>query len=113
MRRFLVKCLVNALAFYIAAALIPHVSVTGVQAVFLAGAGLGLIHLLVRPLFLLAALPVNLFTLGIFTVIIDTWLVMLLDRLASGIAISGFWEALLTALIISALNGLTRDAFKK
>jgi putative membrane protein len=113
MRRFLVKCLLNALAFYIAAALIPDVSVTGVKAVLFAGVGLGLIHLLLRPLLLLVALPINLFTLGIFTVFIDTWLVMLLDWFASGISLPGFWEALLTALIIAALNWLTRDAVKK
>lgn len=113
MRRFLVRCLLNGLALYLAAVLIPEVQVVDIKAAIFAGFGLGLIHLLVRPLLLLVALPVNLLTFGIFTVIIDTWLVMLMDHFAMGIAIHGFWEALLTALIISTLNWLVREAGEK
>ena len=69
----------NGLALYLAAVLIPAVQVVDIKAALFAGFGLGLIHLLVRPLLLLVALPVNLLSFGVFTVVIDTWLVMLMD----------------------------------
>lgn len=84
-----------------------------IKAAIFAGFGLGLIHLLVRPLLLLVALPVNLITFGVFTVVIDTWLVMLLDHFAMGIIIPGFWDALLTALLIMALNWVLREVGEK
>lgn len=108
MRRFLIKCSLNVLALYIAVSFIPGVYVTDLKAGIYAGLVLGLIHLLLRPLLLLVALPVNLLTLGIFTLVIDTWLVMLTADLTSGIIIPGFWEAVLTALIITGMNLLLK-----
>ncbi|HYH03019.1 MAG TPA: phage holin family protein [Bacillota bacterium] len=113
MRKFLLKCLLNGLALYLAAGLIPQVQVVDWKAALLAGFGLGLIHLLIRPLLLVVALPVNLLTFGIFTLVIDTWLVRLVDWFSAGIVIPGFGKAVLTALIIAALNWLLRKLWEE
>lgn len=108
MRSFLTKWILNVLAFYLAAQIVPGMKVADLPAVVSAGLVLGLIHLFLRPLFLLVALPVNLLTLGLFTLMIDTWLVIMTAHLASGIFIPGFWEAFMTALIITGINLLLR-----
>jgi putative membrane protein len=110
MRRFIVKWLLNILSFYIAAAVISGMRVVDLKAGICAGLVLGLMHLLLRPLLLLMALPVNLLTLGIFTVVIDTWLVILTDKFFVGITIPGFWAAMLTALIIYGVNLVLRES---
>jgi putative membrane protein len=111
MRRLIVKWLLNVLSLYIAAGLIAGVRIVDLKAGIGTGLLLSLIHLLFRPLLLLFALPVNLLTLGIFTVVIDTWLVIITDKLSAGITISGFGAALLTALIVSGVNLALRDEF--
>jgi putative membrane protein len=109
MRRFLWRCLLNVLSLFLAAAVIPGIDVADVKAGVCAGLLLGLVNLLLRPLLLLVTLPVNLLTLGIFTVVIDSWMVMLTDGLSAGITIPGFWEAVVTALFIYGMNLLLRD----
>lgn len=101
MRRFLVRCAVGAMVFYLAAALFPAVRLASPSAALLAGLILGAVNLLIRPLLFLLTLPVNLLTFGLFTFVVNTWMVMLTDRFVAGLRISGFWAALLTASLIS------------
>jgi putative membrane protein len=110
MRRFVVKWVLNVLSLYIASGLIAGVRIVDLKAGLGAGLVLGLMHLLFRPLLLLLALPVNLLTLGIFTVVIDTWLVILTDKFSAGITIPGFGAAALTALIIYGVNLVLRES---
>lgn len=104
MKKFVLKCLANAAGIYLASLLFPAIAAASPAAVLGAGLVLGLINLLVRPLVLLIALPVNLLTLGLFTLAINAWLLMLAARLAGGLAFPSFWLALATALIVSAAN---------
>ena len=110
MRRLLLTCLSNIIAFYATANLIPEVRVDRFETGIYAGLVLGLINLLLRPLMLLIALPVNLLTLGLFTLVIDTCLVMWVGSIFPGLVIPGFWGALLIALIISGINLLFDSA---
>lgn len=104
LRKLLFRILINMVAFYGVAAFYPAVKVGNWQTMLLAGVILALINMLIRPVLLLAALPVNLLTLGLFTLFINTWMVMLADKFVTGFHIPGFWLTFLTALIIALLN---------
>ncbi|MGI5839407.1 MAG: phage holin family protein [bacterium] len=95
MQRFLIRCAAGAITFYLAAVFFPAVRLASPLAALLAGFILAVVHLLIRPLLFLLTLPVNLLTLGLFTFIINTWMVMLTDRFVAGLRIAGFWPALL------------------
>lgn len=104
MKKFVLKCLANMLGIYLSSLLFPAIAFASPAAVFWAGLVLGLINLLVRPLLLLIALPVNLLTLGLFTLAINAWLLMLAAHLAGGLVFPSFWLALAAALIVSMAN---------
>ncbi|MDR3588233.1 MAG: phage holin family protein [Negativicutes bacterium] len=104
MKKFILKCLTNMVCLYIASLLFPSIAVASVEGIFWAGLLLGLINLFVRPLILLVALPINLVTLGLFTLVINAWLVMLAAHLSGGLSIPSFLLALAAAFIIAAGN---------
>ena len=104
MRKLLLKVIANMVAFYCAAKLFPGIYLSGIDAAVWAGLILGGVNLLIRPLLFLITLPVNLLTLGLFSLVINTWMVMLTDTFLSGLQIPGFWLALATAVIISICN---------
>jgi len=104
MKNFIIRCLVNMAGIYIASQMFPSIYISSPEAVFGAGFALGLINLLVRPFLLLIALPINLLTLGLFTLVINGLLVMLTAWLISSLYIPSFWLAFITAFIISVLN---------
>ena len=104
MRKILLKVIANMVAFYCAAQIFPAIHLDSPDVVIWAGLILGIVNLVIRPLVFLITLPVNFLTLGIFTLILNTWMVMLTDKILAGLQIPGFLIAFVTALIISACN---------
>lgn len=72
---------------------------------------LGFLNAFVRPVLMLLSLPLLLFTLGLFTLVINAGLLLLVGELVKGFHVAGFWAAfkgaILIALINLALNTLT------
>lgn len=104
MSRLVLRIGTNTLALYAATLVLPAVILNSIWAGLLAGTVLTLLHVLIRPFLLLIALPVNLITLGLFTLVINTWMVMLTDRMIAGLTISGFWPALAAALLVTLVS---------
>lgn len=101
---FLIKWLVNALAIGITAYLLPGVRVSGVFAALVAALVLGLVNIFIRPLLLLLTLPLNILTLGLFTLVINALLIMLVAALVPGFSVRGFWWAVLFGLVLAVVN---------
>lgn len=80
--------------------LIPGIAVSGFGTALLAALLLGALNLLVRPVLLILALPINILTLGLFTFVINAFLFWLVPFVVPGFTIAGFYEAFLGALVI-------------
>lgn len=74
--------------------------------VFLAAAVLGLINVALKPLLLVLTLPINILSLGLFTLVINAACLGLVAAVVPGFEISGFWSALLGALLLSLISVL-------
>ncbi|AHF06200.1 phage holin family protein [Desulfitobacterium metallireducens] len=105
MKKLVCRVFINTLAFLLAAQFLPIAAATPIH--FLgAGIILGLVNLLFRPILILLAIPLNLLTLGVFTLIINTWMIQLTSGLLPGFYVQGFGAALLTSIIVSLGNYL-------
>ena len=74
---FLLQWLVSGLAIIITAYLLPGVKLTGFFAALVTALILGLINAFIRPVLILLTLPLNILTLGLFTLVINALLIML------------------------------------
>ena len=113
MRKLLIKIVANVAAFYCAVQLISAIHMDTPETGLWAGLILAGCNLLIRPILFLITLPVNFLTLGLFTLIINTWMVMLTDAMLGSLHIRGFWPALGTALIVSVFNMLVQWLFNE
>jgi putative membrane protein len=95
--------LIAALAIGIAAYIVPNVSVTLVGAL-IAAVVLGALNLFIRPIIVVLTLPINVLTLGLFSLVINACLVLLATYLVPGFVIIGFWTAVLFAIVLSIVN---------
>lgn len=102
--KFLLNWLFAALAIVVVAYLLPGVVVSGFLAALVTALVLGLINTFVRPIILLLTLPINLLTLGLFTLVINALLIMLASSLVPGFSVSNFWWALLFGLVLWFVN---------
>ncbi|MHB8072221.1 phage holin family protein [Desulfosporosinus fructosivorans] len=103
MKRHIYRVLVSTLAFFLAAQFLPIVAATPLHFLW-AGIVLGLVNLMIRPVLIILTIPLNLITLGVFTLIINTWMIMLTSGLLPGFYVPGFGVAFLVGLMVSLAN---------
>jgi putative membrane protein len=104
--RFLVRLLLNGIAVFVAAHVVPGITVTSPAAALIAGVILGVVNALVRPLLILLTLPFTLITLGLFLFVVNAICLGLVAWLVPGFSLSGFLAALVGAIVISAVSWL-------
>ncbi len=103
----LIRWLVNAGALWLIAYAIEGIEVSGPLAAIVAAAVLGIINAILRPIFILLTLPINILTLGLFTFILNGFMLYLAGTLVRGFEVQGFWAAVFGALVLSIVSGLT------
>lgn len=111
MRKLVIKIVANVAAFYCVAQIFTAIQMDSPETGLWAGLILAGVNLFIRPLLFLITLPVNFLTLGLFTLIVNTWTVMLTDTFLGSLHIPGFWLAFATALIVSVANMLGQSFY--
>ncbi|CAG1016304.1 hypothetical protein ANAEL_05553 [Anaerolineales bacterium] len=109
MIRFLVRWGINAVALYAAVWIVPGIEFrgdwTGVLWLALIS---GLLNALVRPVLKFLTCPLIVLTLGLFTIVINTVMLLLTSRIGQafgiGLTVDGFWTAVLGSLVISVVS---------
>ncbi|HLD81895.1 MAG TPA: phage holin family protein [Patescibacteria group bacterium] len=98
------RWLLASIAVAITAYLLPGVSADTVTVVVVTALVLGIINTFVKPLVILFTLPLNILTLGLFTLVINAFLVLLTARLVPGFEVANFWWAILFSLVLAIVN---------
>jgi putative membrane protein len=93
-------------AIFLTAYLLPGIRLSGFGAALMTAVVLGLINVILKPIFILLTLPINILTLGLFTLVINTLLIMLTSAIVPGFQISNFWWALLFGIILSLIQSI-------
>ncbi|MBU0649124.1 phage holin family protein [Patescibacteria group bacterium] len=109
----IVRWVLNALALLGIAYLIPGIVVENFATALIVALVIGLVNAFIRPLILILTLPVNILTLGLFTLVINALLFWLVSTWIAGFTVPGFGEAFLGALVLWAASWLTNGLLKK
>lgn len=102
--QFLQRWIVTTLAVLVAVSIVKGLDYRDAASLFLASLLLGLLNAFVRPLLLVLSLPLVVYTLGLFIVVINALLLMLVGHLVKGFSVAGFWPAVWGALVISLVS---------
>lgn len=111
MTKFILRLCINAIALYLAALLLPGIALNGepVSILWLALI-FGLVNALFRPLLKFLTCPLIILTLGLFTLVINTFLFWLTSVIGQsfGIMLSindpVWWNAFLGGLVVSVVS---------
>lgn len=100
----LINWLLAALAIMVTAYLLPGVQLAGFVPALVAALVLGLVNAFIKPVVVLLTLPLNILTLGLFTLVINALLIMLVSKLVSGFQVQSFWWALVFSVVLTVVN---------
>jgi len=99
----LLRWILNTLILILVAKLTPGIEFTSFWAALIASLVLGLLNALIKPLIILLTLPINILTLGLFTLIINALMFWLASSIVRGFEITNFTSAFIGALIYSVI----------
>ncbi|XOV90825.1 MAG: phage holin family protein [Bacteroidota bacterium] len=103
---FLIRTLLSSLAVIIVSYLLPGVEVESFFVAVIVAVLLSLLNMTVKPLLIILTIPLTIFTLGLFLLVINALIIMLADSVVPGFYVAGFWWALLFSLLLSLTNSL-------
>ena len=106
MNNFVIRILLSGLAVFICATVLPGAHVDGFLIAIVVAVILALLNLLVKPILVILTIPITIFTLGLFLLVINTILILLADWLVPGFTVDGFWWALVFSILLSIINSL-------
>lgn len=103
---FLLRWSINLVALVAAGVYVNGVRIQSVSAGILAAGILGIVNAVIRPVVLIFTLPINLLTLGLFTLVINAAMLKIVAALVPGFIVETFGSAFFAALLISMISWL-------
>lgn len=74
---------------------------------------LAIANVLVKPILVIFTIPITIVTLGLFLLVINAAIILLVDYFVDGFNVDGFWWALGFSLILSIFNSIVTDLTKE
>jgi len=104
---FIIRALISAIGLWIATRWVSGIRIDNAGTLVLAGLLLGVVNAIVRPILVVLTLPITIFSLGLFLLVVNTAMVALVAWMLPAFHIyGGFWSAFATALIVWIIGWL-------
>lgn len=103
MKGWLIRWLLYIIAILITAQLINGFELT-IWGAIVGSIFLGIVNAIIRPVLVLLTLPLNVLTLGLFTLVINGFMFWLTAVTVKGFEVTGFGAAILSALVLSVIS---------
>ena len=106
--RLIIRWFVCSLGLWIAAGLLGGSINYGSSfaVIIISGLILALINAVIKPVVIILSLPAILFSLGLFMLVINGFMVLLVSVLYKPLHVTSFWAAMLAGMVIGLVNYL-------
>lgn len=101
---FLVQWALTSLSLWVASYVFSGLRFADGGSLLVAALLLGFANAIVKPLLILFTLPLTLLTMGLFLLVINALVLMLVSQLVSGFTITSFWTAFFASIFISLFS---------
>lgn len=101
MINILIRWVVYAILIIFVSWIVPGIEVDNFISVMFVCIIIALINTFIKPLLQLITLPINILTLGLFSLVINALMLMLAGWIAPGFEVEGFLSALFGSLLLS------------
>ncbi len=103
MRNFIIVTLINTFALFMVSGIFNGIVISSWQTLIVSAIILSLINIYLKPIIKIIMLPVNFFTLGLFTLFINAFLLIFVESLVKGFYIKNFSTAFFGAIMLSII----------
>ena len=111
--KLLLKLIINTLAVFGAAYILPGVHVKNFTTAIIVAIVLGVLNLILKPILIILTIPITILTLGLFLLVINALIVLLCSEIVPGFSVDGVLIAILFSLIVSLIVAVLEGLAKK
>ncbi len=105
--RFVLRWFVCSLGLWVASGILGHrISYDSIGVIIVAGLILAIVNAIIKPVVVILSLPAILFSLGLFMIVINGLMVLLVSKLYSDLQVTNFGAAMLAGMVIGLVNYL-------
>ena len=101
---FLIHWAITALSLWAASRIFDGIRFNQTSDLVVAALLLGFANAMVKPILIVLTFPLTLLTFGIFLLVINALMIMLVSSLVRGFTVSSFWTAFFASIFISLLS---------
>ncbi|MEE0434495.1 MAG: phage holin family protein [Peptococcaceae bacterium] len=106
MKSLIVHLLSYCLGLYLTAQLVQGLYFDTLAALVLGAVVLTIVNAIIKPIITILTLPINVITLGLFTFVINGFLLKITSLIVPGMDVGGFWTATFAALVLTVISGI-------
>jgi putative membrane protein len=109
--KIILHWIIISVAVLVSTRIINGISVDPLWVVLIVGACLTLFNMFIKPIINILTLPLNIVTLGLFSLVVNGLLFWYLGTFIKGFSVSTFSAAFLGALLVSIINWILKKVF--
>ncbi len=100
----LIQWLISAVIIMVSAYVLPGVHVSSWWTAVVVAVVLAVVNALIKPVFVILTLPLTIVSLGLFLLVVNALMIMLVSYLVPGFKVDGFWWAVAFSVVLSVFN---------
>ena len=104
--KFIIQLIVSALAVIVTSMILPGVHIENGLTAIIVAAVLAFLNAIVKPVLVILTIPITVFTLGIFLIVINAFMILLAAKIVDGFHVDGFWIALIFSILLSLVSSV-------
>ena len=108
-RSLIINLIIGTVFLYVLSFLFDGIVIDGIVSAVVAAVLLALVNATLKPLLVIISLPITILTLGIFYLILNALMLMLVSAFVPGFTVVGFGTAFFAAIVLSLLNAFLGD----
>ena len=101
---FLEHWAITAISLWVASHVFKGLKFDKTSSLIVSALLLGFANAVVKPLLIVLTLPLTLVTFGLFLLVINALMILLVSALVNGFKVSGFWTAFFASIFIAVLS---------
>ena len=101
---FLINWAIMSLSLWVASHLFSGLTFENRSSLLISALVLGFANAILRPILIFLTLPLTLLTFGLFLLVINALIIMLVAAMVKGFKVSGFWTAFFVSIFIAAFG---------
>lgn len=97
---------INSIAVFFGAYLLQGIEIKNYLTAIGVALVLAIVNVLIKPFIVVLTIPLTIITLGLFILVINAWMLMLVGKIVEGFKVHSFISALIMGIFLSVVNAI-------